>query len=116
MTFKATLNNSIIVELEAKSYSTKPDIDPSIKLQNINGVVDSISNSNPKTISIKIQMINPTGGVITQIQKYTLADSCKINRDNNPVNLDSISNGEIVKIEYNDEKAYSITVEEKTNA
>lgn len=113
MTFKATLNNSIIVELEAKSYSTKPDIDPSIKLQNINGVVDSISNSNPKTISIKIQMINPTGGVITQIQKYTLADSCKINRDNNPVNLDSISNGEIVKIEYNDEKAYSITVEEK---
>ena len=113
MTFNATLNNSIIVEIEAKSYSTKPDVGPNIKLQNINGIVDSISNNDPKTISIKIQMLNPSGGVITQIQKYTLAEGCKINRNDSPINLDSIANGEIVKIEYNDEKAYSITVEEK---
>lgn len=113
MAITANLNNSVIISIKAENYSPEPDLDPDIKLKNISGIVESTSLDSPKTISIKIQMLNPSGGVITQVLKYVLADNCKINRSNTPISLNDISNGEIVKIGYDDEKAYSITIEEK---
>jgi S-layer homology domain. len=113
MAITANLNNSVIISIKAENYSPEPDLDPDIKLKNISGIVESTSLDSPKTISIKIQMLNPSGGVITQVLKYVLADNCKINRSDSPISLSDISNGEIVKIGYDDEKAYSITIEEK---
>lgn len=113
MAITANLNNSVIISIKAENYSPEPDLDPDIKLKNISGIVESTSLDSPKTIIIKIQMLNPSGGVITQVLKYVLADNCKINRSNTPISLNDISNGEIVKIGYDDEKAYSITIEEK---
>lgn len=112
MTIFATLNNSVIVSLEVKSYSNIPDINPGINLQSINAIVDSISNE-PRAVNIKIQILNPAGGITTEIKKYILADNCKISRENYPINLSNISSGEIIKIDFDNSVVYAISIVDK---
>ncbi len=108
MEITGSLENSVLVYLKAENYSSKPDVD--FDLNCINGIVDDIRNNE---IAIKIQMINPVGGILNQTQKYILTENCKISRENKKVDLKDIKIGEIVKIEFLDSKAYGIYVVDK---
>ena len=126
MIVTGSLNNFIISSLEAKNYDSSfdlnsnlnSDLDENIKLNlsSVIGIVDSVYDkydSNQKEINIKIQMVNPIGGIINQVQKYILADNCKISRENNPIELNNILQDEIVKIDFYNSKAYAISIVDK---
>lgn len=108
MTAKIQLNNSIIVSINAQSYNSNPDNDKNLKT--LIAVMDSATSN---SIDIKMQILNPTGGIITETRKYILADNCKVSKNNAPINLNSIAPGEIVQIKFADSLAYSICVVDK---
>ena len=105
MEITGAVENNILVYLKTENFSSKPDVD--FDLNTINGIVNYAGNNE---IEIKLQMINPTGGILNQTQKYVLADNCKVSKESKKIDLRDIKAGEVVKIEFLDVTAYGIYV------
>lgn len=71
----------------------------------------SINNS--KTISVVIQMLNPSGDVFSEEHTYLLTDNCTVRKGNKDVALSTIEKNDIVTIKISGNNVYSIDVEEK---
>lgn len=71
------------------------------------------SINNAKTISVIVQMVNPSGDIYKEEQTFILSKDCVIKRGTKDIELSTVEKDDIVTLKINGNNVYSIFVEEK---
>lgn len=93
--------------------NTNTPIDNSQFVTRVCTVSATGSINTSQTISVIIQMLNPSGDVFSEEHTYLLTSNCTIKRGNKDVALSTIEKNDIVTIKISGNNVYSIDVEEK---
>lgn len=95
------------------SGTVTPIIDNSQLITRVCTVSATGTLNNNKTITVIVQMLNPSGDIYKEEQTFILANNCTIKRGTKDVNLTNIEKNDIVTLKINGNNVYSIYVEEK---
>lgn len=90
-----------------------PVIDNSQLITRVCTVSATGTINNSKTITVIVQLLNPSGDIYKEEQTFILASNCTIKRGDKVINLNDIEKNDIVTIKFNGNNVYSISVEEK---
>lgn len=77
-------------------------------------VAETGNINNSKTITVVVQMLNPSGDIYDEKWTYILSSKCTIKKANKDVNFADIAKGDIVTIKVSGNNVHSIVLEEKT--
>lgn len=90
-----------------------PVIDNSQLITRVCTVASTGTINNSKTITVIVQMLNPSGDIYKEEQTFILANNCSVKRGDRDVALSTIEKDDIVTLKINGNNVYSIFVEEK---
>ncbi len=90
-----------------------PVIDNSQLITRMCTVSSTGTINNANTITVIVQLLNPSGDIYKEEQTFILANNCPVKRGDRTIALSTIEKNDIVTIKFNGNYVYSILVEEK---
>lgn len=107
------INTSTNTNTNTNTNVTTPVIDNSQLITRICTVASTGNINNANTLTVNVQLLNPSGDIYKEEQSFILANNCTITRAGKNISLSTIEKNDIVTIKFNGSYVYSIAVEEK---
>lgn len=115
----AVLNNDEIIDIRAQGITSPsgspPPTTTNVQDLELDGTVSSVSqDGTTRTIRIEIKTVNPRDNtIVSDIRSYTLAQGCKITRNDAEIQFSDIVRGDIVTAKVSGDMVYALTFEER---
>ena len=91
--------------------TTQPVI---IEYRTLRGTITDVKiESDSKTVTIEVRIINPLGGIIVERETFKVENDCKIARNSKAIDLHTVNVNDVVKATVYAGKAYELELEEK---